>query len=137
MKNNSPRRYRYYVSMDVIRNRETGETAAPTRLAAGMTEDAVVAECRRVLQTPEIVSHVAAALREDRGKAAEADTVEALRDFHALWGQLFPAEQARIIQLLVRRVTVTAAGLEVDIRKEGISGVIREMMVPRKLEAAE
>ena len=55
----------------------------------------------------------------------------------ALWSQLFPAEQARIIQLLVRRVTVTAAGLEVDIRREGIAGVIREMMAPRRLVAAE
>ena len=45
--------------------------------------------------------------------------------------------QARIIQLLVRRVTVTAAGLEVDIRREGIAGVIREMVAPRRLEAAE
>jgi site-specific DNA recombinase len=48
-----------------------------------------------------------------------------------------PAEQARIIQLLVRRVTVTAAGLEVDIRREGIAGVIREMVAPREMEAAE
>ena len=59
--------------MDVIRNRETGEETAPTRLAAGMVEDAVVAEVRRILQTPEIVSHVAAALKEDRGQASEAD----------------------------------------------------------------
>lgn len=49
----------------------------------------------------------------------------------------FPAGQARIIQLLVRRVTVTTAGLEVDIRREGIAGVIREMVAPRNLEAAE
>ncbi len=47
----------------------------------------------------------------------------------APWSQLFPAEQARIILLLVRRVTVTAAGLKVDIR--------REMVAPRRLEAAE
>ncbi|MCX7298974.1 MAG: hypothetical protein NTX73_01075 [Rhodobacterales bacterium] len=51
--------------------------------------------------------------------------------------QLFPAEHPSIIQLLVRRVTVTNAGLEVDIRREGIAGVIREMVVPRKMEAAE
>ncbi len=34
--------YRYYISMDVIRNRETGEETLPMRLAAGMVEDAVV-----------------------------------------------------------------------------------------------
>ena len=66
-----------------------------------------------------------------------AEGVGALHEFKALWSQLFPAEQARIIRLLVRRVTVTAAGLEVDIRREGIAGVIREMVAPCRLEAAE
>ena len=50
---------------------------------------------------------------------------------------LFPLEQARIIQLLVRCVTVTAAGLEVDVRGEGVARVIREMIDPRDMKAAE
>ena len=129
--------YRYYVSMDVIRNRETGEETAPMRLAAGMVEDAVVTEVRRILQTPEVVSQVIGNLKCDDGRASEADAIAALHGFSALWAQLFPAEQARIIQLLVQRVTVTAAGLEVDIRREGIAGVIREMVEPRRMEAAE
>ena len=107
------------------------------RLAAGMVEDAVSTEIRRILQTPEVVTQVFAAMKRDSGGASEADAIAALREFKALWSQLFPAEQARIIQLLVRRVTVTAAGLEVDIRREGIAGVIREMVAPRRLEAAE
>jgi site-specific DNA recombinase len=129
--------YRYYVSMDVIRNRETGEETAPMQLAAGMVEDAVVTEVRRILQTPEVVTQVIAALKTEQGAVSESDAIAALHEFHALWAQLFPAEQARIIQLLVRRVTVTAAGLEVDIRREGIAGVIREMVAPRRMEAAE
>ena len=120
--------YRYYVSMDVIRNRETGEETAPMRLAAGMVEDAVVTEVRRILQTPEVVTQMLAALKRDGGGASEADAIAALHEFNALWSQLFPAEQARIIQLLVRRVTVTTAGLEVDIRREGIAGVVRVMV---------
>ena len=129
--------YRYYVSMDVIRNREIGAETAPMRLAAGMVEDAVVTEVRRILQTPEVVAQVIGALKKEQGAASEADAIAALHEFSALWAQLFPAEQTRIIQLLVRRVTVTAAGLEVDIRREGIKGVIREMVAPRNLEAAE
>ena len=129
--------YRYYVSMDIIRNRETGEETAPMRLAAGMVEDAVVTEVRRILQTPEVVSQVLVALKKEQAAVSEADGIAALHEFNALWSQLFPAEQARIIQLLVRRVTVTAAGLEVDIRREGIAGVIREMVTPRQMEAAE
>ena len=133
----SGRLYRYYVSMDVIRNRETGEETAPMRLAAGMVEDAVMTEVRRILQTPEVVTQVLAALKRDGSGASEADAIAALHEFNALWSQLFPAEQARIIQLLVRRVTVTTAGLEVDIQREGIAGVVREMVAPRRMEAAE
>ncbi len=129
--------YRYYVSMDVIRNRETGEETAPVRLAAGMVEDAVVTEVRRILQTPEVVTQMLASLKREQGGTSEADAIAALHDFDELWGKLFPAEQARIIQLLVRRVTVTAAGLEVDIRREGVNGMIREMVAPRRMEAAE
>jgi DNA invertase Pin-like site-specific DNA recombinase len=131
------RLYRYYVSMDVIRNRETGEETGPARLPAGMVEDAVVTEVRRILQTPEVVTQVLAALKRDSLGATEADAIAALHEFNALWSQLFPAEQARIIQLLVRRVAVTTAGLEVDIRREGIAGVIRELVAPRRMEAAE
>lgn len=131
--------YRYYVSMDVIKNRTTedgsGGDQAPVRLPAGMVEDAIVTEVRRILQTPEVVTQVLAALKRDR--VSEAEAIAALHDFNTLWAQLFPLEQARIIQLLVRRVTVTAAGLEVDIRREGVAGVIREMIAPRDMEAAE
>lgn len=132
-----PKLYRYYVSMDVIRNRDTGDETAPTRLAAGMVEDAVVTEIRRILQTPEVVTQVLSALKSNTADISEADALAALHEFDTLWAQLFPAEQARIVQLLVRRITVTAAGLEVDIRREGIAGVIREMFAPREMEAAE
>ncbi|WP_353429122.1 recombinase family protein [Paracoccus denitrificans] len=129
--------YRYYVSMDVIKNREAADDTAPTRLAAGMVENAVVTEIRRILQTPEIVTQVLSALKTNAADISEADALGALHQFSALWAQLFPVEQARIIQLLVQRVTVTAAGLEVDIRREGIAGVVREMVAPRRMEAAE
>jgi site-specific DNA recombinase len=60
-----------------------------------------------------------------------------MQQFPQLWGQLFPAEQARIIQLLVRRVTVTAEGLVIDLRTDGIVGVMRDLITPRRMEAAE
>ncbi len=83
------------------------------------------------------MTQVIKALNQRDGAVSEADAIVALHEFSALWAQLFPAEQTRIIQLLVRHVTVTAAGLEVDIRREGIAEVVREMVAPRNLEAAE
>jgi hypothetical protein len=129
------RRYRYYVSMDLLKNRETPEDGIPRRLPADTAETAVITEIRRVLRTPETTAQVIAAL--DREDIPEAEAIEALQQFPKLWDQLFPAEQARIIQLLVRRVTVTAEGLVIDLRTDGIAGVMREMMTPRQLEAAE
>jgi len=131
------RRYRYYVSMDVIRNRETGEENGPRRLAADMVETAVVAEVRRILRTPDISAQIIAALATNDPIVPEGDIIAALHDFQTLWSQLFPAEQARIIQLLIRRVTVTETGLVIDIRSEGIVGVARDMIAPRAQEAAE
>ncbi|MDV7271800.1 recombinase family protein [Thioclava sp. A2] len=129
------RRYRYYVSMDLLKNRETPEDGIPRRLPADTAEAAVITEIRRVLRTPETTAQVIAAL--DRDDISEKDAIEALQHFPKLWDQLFPGEQTRIIQLLVRRVTVTAEGLVIDLRTDGIAGVMRDMMVPRQLEAAE
>ena len=129
------RRYRYYVSMDLLKNRETPEDGIPRRLPADTAEAAVITEIRRVLRTPETTAQVIAAL--DREDIPEAEAIDALQQFPKLWGQLFPGEQARIIQLLIRRVTVTAEGLVIDLRTDGIAGVMREMMTPRQLEAAE
>ena len=131
------RRYSYYVSTDVLKNREIDEQV-PSRLAADTVESAVIQEIRRVLRTPETTAQVIATLaRDGRADINEADAIAALQGFHGLWTQLFPAEQARITQLLVRRITVTAEGLVIDLRTDGIAGVMRELMKPRRLEAAE
>ena len=53
-----------------------------------------------------------------------------------LWESLFPAEQARIARLLIERVTVSADGLAVDLRTEGLGSVIREMVAPKQELAA-
>lgn len=129
------RRYRYYVSTDLLKNRETPDDGIPRRLPADTAEAAVLSEVRRVLQTPETTAQVISALQHEN--IPRADIIHALNEFQTLWQQLFPAEQARIIQLLVRRVTVTAEGLVIDLRTDGIAGVMREMMTPRQLEAAE
>ncbi len=65
----------------------------------------------------------------------EAAVVATLAGFERLWGALYPAEQARIIQLLVERITVGTNGIAVDLRKEGLGLVLRDMLLPAKEEA--
>jgi DNA invertase Pin-like site-specific DNA recombinase len=127
--------YRYYVSMDVIRNRDAGTETAPTRLAAGMVEEAVVTEVRRMIRAPEIAARAIEAFRRENQAVDEQAIVAALGEFDRLWAALFPAEQARIVHLLVERVTVGEGGIAVDLRNDGLGSVVRDMIAPRHEEA--
>jgi hypothetical protein len=49
-----------------------------------------------------------------------------------LYDELFPAEQARIVQLLVERVDVRIAGVEVRLRPNGLTGLVREVAGSRR-----
>ncbi len=129
------RLYRYYVSMDVIRHRALGENPGPLRLPAPMVEDAVIGEIHRMIRAPEITARTIAALRREGAAVEEAAVVAALAGFERLWGALYPAEQARIVQLLVERITVGTNGIAVDLRKEGLGLVLRDMLLPAKEEA--
>jgi site-specific DNA recombinase len=129
------RQYRYYVSMDVIRNRALDENPGPLRLPAPMVEDAVIGEIHRMIRAPEITARTIATLRREGVKVEEAAVVATLAGFERLWGALYPAEQARIVQLLVERITVSTNGIAVDLRKEGLGLVLRDMLLPAKEEA--
>jgi site-specific DNA recombinase len=44
----------------------------------------------------------------------------------SLWDELFPAEQARIIQLVVERVEIAEDWLDIRMRSDGLAGLVRE-----------
>ena len=128
------RLYHYYVSMDLLRNRERPEGAGPARLPAGMVEGAVVAEMRRLIAKPDVAARVVDACRQDAGSMDERTIVEALREFNGLWNQLFPTERSRIVRLLIDRVTVSSNGLTVDLRNNGIAMLARELAADMELK---
>jgi hypothetical protein len=129
------RLYRYYVSTDAIRGRGATGTAAPLRLAADVVETTVVREIRRLVRAPEIVAPAVAAARREAPAVDEREAIAAIGRFDEVWSVLFPAEQARIVRLLVERVTVTADGLAVDLRTDGLGTIVGEMLTPRPEEA--
>ena len=70
------------------------------------------------------------------GRASQEDAKPlALGEFNQIWAALYPAEQTRIVQLLVKRVTVGEDGIAVDLRHEGLGSVLRDMMATRQTEA--
>lgn len=91
----------------------------------------------RMIGTPEIAARVIAAFRQDGSLVDEKAIVEALRRFNDLWNALFPAEQARIVRLLVNRDTVGLAGRTVDLRDNGLAALVRNLSRDAHQEAAE
>ncbi len=119
------RLYRYYVSQTVLKH---GAGSCPIgRVPAGDIEAAVVDQIRAVFRQPEIVAGTWKAARVKSDDVTEAEAREALTRLDPLWNEMFPAEQARIVALLVERVDVGTDGLNVRLRMDGLAGLAREM----------
>jgi site-specific DNA recombinase len=68
-------------------------------------------------------------------RLTEREVTILLADFATVWAELFPAEQARIVHLMVQRVSVSPEGIAVDLRTEGLGSIVREMIAPRTEKA--
>jgi DNA invertase Pin-like site-specific DNA recombinase len=118
------RLYRYYVSIDAIRQ---GYTECAVRsVPAAEIEEAVVSQVRHLLRSPEIIARTWAAARQEN-ELPERDVVQTLAHFAPLWDELFPAEQARIVRLLVERVDLSPNGMQVRLRAEGLQTLVEEL----------
>jgi site-specific DNA recombinase len=101
---------------------------------AGEVEAVVINQIRILLRAPEIIVRTwRAALLQDE-QIEEREVVEGLQRLDPLWDQLFPAEQARILQLLVARVAVRLDGLEISLRVEGITSVVEDLRLRESTE---
>lgn len=128
------RLYRYYVTTSV--QKLGPETCPIRRLPAGEIEAAVIDQVRALLRSPEMIVKTWAAARDLGDEISETDVRDALIQFDALWEELFPAEQARIIQLLVERIDVDVDGISIRLRTEGIASVIAELTQRSNMQKA-
>jgi hypothetical protein len=122
------------VSQTVLKH---GAGACPvSRAPAGEIEAAAIDQLRAVFRQPEIVAGTWKAARVHADNITEADAHAALQQLDPLWDEMFPAEQARIVALLVERVDIGKDGLNVRLRVDGLSGLAREILAGDIGEAA-
>ena len=117
--------YRYYVSTDVLKR--NGASCPIRRVPAGEIEAAVIDQLRGLLRAPEIVVRTWRAARQSGEEISEAEVREALERLDPLWGELFPAEQARVVQLLVERVDIRPDSMKVRLRTAGLTKLVDEL----------
>jgi DNA invertase Pin-like site-specific DNA recombinase len=118
------------------RRKQGPETCPIGRIGAADVEGAVVDQIRTLLVCPEVIVRTWRELRKSVKDLSEAAVRDSLASFGDLWDDLFPAEQARIVQLLVERVDVKPDSLSIRLRAEGLTSLLTSLRAPRGSHAA-
>ena len=98
----------------------------------------IVEKIKEILRLPEITAAAVAEVTRLRPDIEEDEAIDALRSIDAVWDELFPAEQARIVQHLIHRITIRPDGAAIEWATDGIATLINQTVRPREtlLEAA-
>jgi site-specific DNA recombinase len=119
------RRYRYYVPQRDIKE-HAGASGLP-RMPAAELESAVLEQLRGHLRSPDVVRDVLPQAQKYDPTLDEAIVTVAMKRLDDVWDQLFPAEQMRIVRLLVRQVNVSPNNMSMDLHPTGIQRLVLEL----------
>lgn len=119
------RLYRYYVAARLLKG--DVPPGVVRRLPAAEIEAAVVDQLRGLLRAPEVIIATWRAARSQDDGLAEAEVREALLSLDPMWDELFPAEQARVLQLLIERVEVHRDRLDLQLRVDGLQTLVADL----------
>jgi site-specific DNA recombinase len=112
--------------------RSIHDTCPVRSIAAAEVEGLVLGQARRLLASPELVARTVTAVRQDNGVAEdsqldEGEVIEALGALEPVWDELYPAEQARLLRLLIERIDVAPDGISVTLHAAGIRSLVTEL----------
>jgi hypothetical protein len=119
------RLYRYYLSQTVLK--QGADDCPVARVPAAEIEKIVIDQVRLLLLSPEIIVQTWGSARKSIKGLTESDVRSSLLAFEPLWNELFPAEQARIIGLLVERVDVQIERVDIKLRIAGVTSLVSEL----------
>ena len=92
----------------------------------------MLGQVRRLLASPELVARTITAVQRENGAADvplldESEVIEALGALEPVWNELYPAEQARILRLLIERIDVAPDGISITLHAAGIRSLVAEL----------
>lgn len=130
----SGRLYRYYISQTAMKRGASGNPVQ--QVPAAEIERIVLDQVRMLLQTPEVIVQTWRAVRGQRQDLTEGQVRTALVEFNELWNELFPAEQTRIVELLVQRIDLHPDAVEITLKVEGLTSLCNELRTQAVLQQA-
>jgi site-specific DNA recombinase len=117
--------YRYYLCLSASKNGH--HTCTVRSIPAAEAEAAVVAHLRAMVRSPEVAVRTWRTLHGADATVAERDVRAALTRLDEIWDELFPAEQGRLLQLMVHKAVLLPDGLDIHFRSEGLDTVVGEL----------
>lgn len=122
---NRGKKYCYYRPSHQIRG--LNESCPIGSVSAGELEGIVLAQLREVFQKPEIVIKTWEKAQVHDAAVTEKKIKDALRNIDPIWNELFPPEQARIVNLLIERITIQEDGIDIKFRSMGLEALARDL----------
>ena len=117
--------YRYYIANDLLRHGATNSLVR--RIPAAQIEGAVISQIKSMIRAPEIIVATWRSAKQSIQGLTERQVRDELHRFEEIWSELFPAEQSRLVQLLVARVDISEAGADITLRLEGLASLLGEL----------
>jgi hypothetical protein len=115
------KRYRYYICSASAKG--NNDACKVGRIPAFDTENIIIRQVLNILKKPEIIVRAIS----QSPNLSENIIISHFRQIDQLWDELFPVEQARIINLLVKNIEVKEDGFNIRIFKEGINSLAEEL----------
>jgi len=128
-KKTTGKRYCYYLPMRDLKE-HAGASGLP-RMPAAELESAVLDQLRNILRAPNLLSDLVPQAKKLDSTLDEAKVTVAMTRLDLIWDQLFPAEQTRIVKMLIEKVIVSPSDLEVRLRANGIEQLVQELQADR------
>ena len=126
--------YTYYVNTASIK---IGKDACKLARVPGADIDAaVVRKVRELLQSPEVVAQTVREAKLLDDGIDERQAIRSMASIEAVWEKLIPAEQGRIIRLLVEKVVVSPTNLHISFKSNGMKVLAQSVPAPDLREAA-
>lgn len=88
----------------------------------------MLTQLREIMRSPPLLEQMIPSAIKLDDQLDEAKVTVAMTQLESIWDELFPAEQDRIVRLLVEKVIVSPDEIEVRMRLNGLETVTRELI---------
>lgn len=117
--------YRYYLSQKALKRGY--ERCQIKNIPCEEIESIVLRQIKRLLMSPEVLTKTFSQVMKDYPQLKENELRVLLEDFNAVWAELFPAEQRKIIELLINKITVHLDKVEIEFLPFGIIDLAKRL----------